>query len=172
MFLKRFKEKSKQKYFKGLLKTERRIVPNSKVDSVGILLNYEEFNQIDRIRKLLKNIGFKDNKVKVLTYTGDDKDRPNSWDAFYSSEDFGWKAKLNNQELIDFIEYPFDALINYFQSDKLELNLVTAMSKAKFKIGIGAQDDRLYDLIINIDPKHVHIFESELEKYLKVLKKI
>ena len=172
MFLKRLKENSNQKYYKNLLKTEASKNKNGRVESIGIILNFDEFNNYDKLRKIIKNIGIKDNKVKFIAFITDDKSQPNSWDSFFCKKDFGWNAKINNTELIDFIETPFDALISYYNEDILELNLVTAMSNAKFKIGIGNHDDRLYDLKISLKTQHTDVFEKELEKYLKVLNKI
>ena len=46
------------------------------------------------------------------------------------------------------------------------------MSKAKFKVGISNEDDRLHDLIIDLPLKNQSTFKVELIKYLKTLKKI
>lgn len=172
MFLRRLKEKSNQKYFKNLLNSKREKSKSGKVDSVGVLLNFDEFNAYDKFRKMLKNIGIKENRVKFLALIDDEMVKPNSWDAFFCKKDFGWNAKITNVELSEFIDTEFDALICYYNEDVLELNLVAAMSNANFKIGIGKQDDRLYDLIIDLDSSHSEVFQYELEKYLKVLNKI
>ena len=50
--------------------------------------------------------------------------------------------------------------------------IITAKSKANFKIGISNKDQRLHDFIINIKSSFIDIFKVELEKYLKGLKKI
>ena len=172
MILKRLREKSNQKYFNNLLREDRPTVPSGKIDSVGILLNSEEFNSLDRMRAMLKAIGFKDNKVKFITFISDESSRPNSWDSFFSPKDFGWKGKLKNVDLEEFINTRFDALICYYNSDIFELNLVTALSQASFKIGITDHDPRLFDLIIRIKSKHVDVFQNEIVKYLTVLNKI
>ena len=41
------------------------------------------------------------------------------------------------------------------------------MSKAKFKVGISNEDDRLHDLIIDVALKDQDTFKVELIKYLK-----
>ena len=79
---------------------------------------------------------------------------------------------LTGPDLVDFVDEPFDALISYYQNDNLELNMVTTLSKANFKIGISNKDQRLHDFIINIKSSFIDIFKVELEKYLKGLKKI
>ncbi|MBT8273825.1 MAG: hypothetical protein KJO77_08465 [Bacteroidia bacterium] len=172
MFLKRFREKSNQKYIEKILNSEVRNVHKNKVESVGVILNNDEFKNLDQMRLMLKNVGIKDNKVKFISFIEDEKSKPNSWDAFFNPKDFGWKGKINNVELQEFINTEFDALISYFNHDIPELNFVTALSRANFKIGISNHDPRLYDLIIDIETKHLHVFQNEILKYLKVLNKI
>lgn len=172
MFLKRFREKSNRKYIDRILNSEVRNVHQRKVESVGVILNYEEFKNLDQMRLMLKNIGIKDNKVKFISFIEDEKSKPNSWDAFFNPKDFGWKGKINNVELQEFIETDFDALVSYYNRDILELNFTTALSRSNFKIGISNHDPRLYDLIIDVDAKHLHVFQNEILKYLKVLNKI
>ena len=172
MFLKRFKEKSNLKYFNSVLDEIERYVPPGKIESIGILLNYSEFNRYDQLRAVMKSIGIKDNKVRFIAFIEDEKERPNSWDDFFSANDFGWKGKLKNVQLEDFINTPFDALICYYKSDLLELDFVTALSKAGLKIGISNHDPRLFDLIIDLEPRYLNVFQKELDKYLTVLNKI
>lgn len=172
MFLKRFREKSNQKYINNILNSGTRNVHNRKAESVGVVLNFDEFNDYDRLRKMLKEIGFKDNKVKFISFIDDEKNKPNSWDAFFNPKDFGWKGKIENTELQEFIEAPFDVLISYYNEECLELNMVTALSGANLKVGINNNDPRLYDLIINIRTEYLDVFQKEIVKYLKVLNKI
>ena len=54
----------------------------------------------------------------------------------------------------------------------MQLNLITAASKANLKVGISNEDERLYDLIIDVELKDINIFKQELKKYLNILKKI
>jgi len=49
---------------------------------------------------------------------------------------------------------------------------MTAISQAKFKIGILQSDERLNDLIIYTKIKEFNVFENEVFKYLTILNKI
>ena len=79
---------------------------------------------------------------------------------------------LKSFEIDDFVDQPFDLLISYYNSNKLELNLVTALSKANFKIGINIQDARLHDLIIDVKTSKIDVFKVELIKYLTQLNRL
>ncbi|PTM01475.1 MAG: hypothetical protein DA407_15925 [Bacteroidetes bacterium] len=172
MFFKRLKRKSNQKYMNNILNGRKASVDDRPIKSVGVIFNQEEFKNYDQIRSLFKGIGINENRVKFITFIDDEKSRPNGWDAYFYPENFGWKGKIEGADLVDFVNEPFDALISYYQSDDLELNMITTMSKANFKIGISNKDERLYDFIINMQPNQINIFKNELIKYLKVFNKI
>ena len=74
--------------------------------------------------------------------------------------------------MTEFVDQQFDLLISFYKPNRYELKIVTAMSKAKFKVGISNEDDRLHDLIIDVALKNQSTFKVELIKYLKTLKKI
>ena len=63
-------------------------------------------------------------------------------------------------------------LVGYYSIKNEYLNLMVAKSNAKFKVGFTGVDDRLFDLIINIDLQNTDEVKSELVKYFKVLNKI
>ncbi|WP_347922152.1 hypothetical protein [Pontimicrobium sp. SW4] len=172
MFLKRFKEKSNQKYINNILNSRSVIADSRKIESIGIILSFDEFNNYEAFKSLFKEVNILENKVKFIAFITDEKLTPNNWDAFFNSKNFGWKGKIENVELEEFINTEFDALISYYKEDNLELNMVTALSKANFKIGISGNDERLNDFIIDVKPNEVELFKMELIKYLKVLNKI
>lgn len=172
MFFKRFKRKSNQKYINNILNNRKSSVDDRPIKYVGVIFNNDEFKNYDELRSFFKSIGINENRVKFITFIDDEKSRPNGWDAFFYPENFGWKGKIEGVDLVDFVNEPFDALISYYRSDILELNMATVLSKANFKIGITDKDERLYDFIINIDPNQINVFKNELIKYLKVFNKI
>ena len=172
MIFKRLKKKSNQKYLNKNLNNRKPLVDDSIIQSVGVILNNNDFSDADQLLSLLRSIDIKENKIKFITLIDDHESRPNSWDAYFYPENFKWKGKIEGADLTDFVNEPFDVLISYYQINQLELHLATTLSKAKFKIGISNVDERLHDLIISIDPNQVEIFKKELLKYLKVFNKI
>ena len=80
--------------------------------------------------------------------------------------------KMKNPDLEAFVTEPFDMLICFYKNSVLQLDQITAASHANFKVGISTTDERLYDLIIDVDLKDINIFKQELKKYLNILKKL
>jgi len=172
MFFKRFKTLSLQKNITLILKSRTKNFQSAKVTSVGVIFDYESYYNYDFFQELISELGVMKNKIRFIAMIANEKNRPNSWDSFFSLENFDWLGKPNNIEIDEFLDQPFDLLISYYSPNKLELNLVTALSKANFKIGINNEDSRLHDLIINVEPSKTDVFRIELLKYLTQLNRL
>ena len=172
MILKAFKEKSNQKYVNKLLSMRKATANNNKVNTVAVVLYADEFVDFDVFRQYFLDLNLKSPKHKIIVFTKDNTYTASSWEAYYNPKDFGWKGKINNTDLQLFLDEPYDILISYYKENEPLLNLITAVSKAKFKVGLTKDDERLYDLIIDIEPKDIDIFKVELKKYLNILNKL
>ncbi|WP_405570779.1 DUF6913 domain-containing protein [Winogradskyella sp. Asnod2-B02-A] len=172
MILKAFKEKSNRKYVNKLLAERKSTVNNNKIKTVAVLLNASEFHEFEVFRVYFKTLGLISPKHKIVAFTMDDKLEYNQWNAHFSPKDFGWKGKMKNPDLEAFVAEPFDMLICFYKNTVLQLDQITAASHANFKVGISTNDERLYDLIIDVDLKDINIFKQELKKYLNILKKL
>lgn len=172
MILKAFKEKSIQKYVNKLLITRKATVNNNKVKTVAVLLNTSEFHEFEVFRVYFKELGLISPKHKIIAFTLDDKLDHNKWNTHYSPKDFGWNGKIKNIDLESFINEPYDVLICYYKKEVLQLDLIAAASKANLKVGISRNDERIYDLIIDVGLKDINIFKQELKKYLTILNKL
>ena len=172
MILKGFKEKSNKKHLNKLLSERQVNVTDKKIESLGVILNIDEIDDFELFRKLADSLKIRDNKLKIIAFSENDKDTPTTWDVCFNPKDFGWKGAIKNIELQTFLEREFDALISYYTKDVLELKMMTARSKAQFKIGIVQSDERLNDLIIKTGLKEFNVFKEETIKYLTILNKI
>ena len=172
MFLKRFKEKSNKKYLNSILRERSTNVDDSKIVSLGVIFCIDEIDDFEIFRTLATSIHVRPNKLKIIAYTENIKEAPYFWDTCFHAKDFGWNGKIKNIELQSFLDTKFDALISYYKNDILELKLLTAASKAKFKIGTFQTDERLNDFIIKTPLKAFKTFKTELIKYLTILNKI
>lgn len=169
MFLKGFRDKSNQKFIKKLLNNKPPTVVANKLQTVGVLLNFNEFNDFEVFRKLFKELELTSPKCRVGAFIEDEKQISGTWNTYFIPKNIGWKGKIESVDLETFIKADFDVLISYYNQNQVELNLITVLSKAKFKIGLANVDDRFYDLIINVKTDQFNIFKTELKKYLKIL---
>ncbi|AUP77833.1 DUF6913 domain-containing protein [Flavivirga eckloniae] len=172
MILKGFKEKSIEKHLNKLLSERQVNVTDKQIESLGVILNIDEIDDFELFRKFANFLKIRDNKLKIIAFSKNDKGMLTSWDVCFNPKDFGWNGAIKNAELQLFLETKYDALISYYEEDVLELKLITAMSKAQFKIGIVQDDERINDLIIKTKLKDFDLFKEETIKYLTILNKI
>ena len=172
MFIKFFKDRSNKKFINKALESRLNSVSDSKIQTVGIILNIGEFKDYDKLRLIFQNYGVNENKIKFIAFLSENDAKLNHWDSYFEKKDFGWNGLINNLDLRQFIDTEFDILISYYKMDNLELNYATACSKANFKVGLSNYNQKLNDIIIDISPNFIDIFGKELEKYLTGLKKI
>nr|WP_239970646.1 hypothetical protein [Confluentibacter citreus] len=147
-------------------------VEDSKVESLGIIFNMSENEDFGLFKNLAEKIKINPNNFKVIGFSKDKKADLNTWDLCFNPEDFGWNGEIKHVELKSFLDKKFDVLISYYLAEDLELKLLTATSKAQFKVGILQSEPRLNDLIINTNLKEFDVFENEVFKYLTILNKI
>ncbi len=172
MILKAFREKSNQKFISHLLKSRNAVVSTKKIESVGVIIDASEFSDIEVFKVYFNEMGVQLPKIKIIVFVEDEKKTDQLWGNYFSKNDFGWSGSIKHNELQTFLDTPFDALVSYYEGDALELKLITAASKANFKIGLSGVDDRLFDFILDVSTNDFGVFKTELKKYLTILKKI
>ena len=120
MILRAFKEKSNQKYINNLLATRKASVNDNKIITVGVLLNAEEYEDLENFNIFFKSMNLNSPKHKILVYSTLDSVVHNQWNSFFGPKDIGWKGKIKNIDLQSFIDETYDVLISYYKEDILE----------------------------------------------------
>lgn len=170
--IKRFKSFSIRRKINNLVKHRDLSQRNSKLGKLGILVDDTYMEDRNYLEKLVKKLGLNDKQYQFFHFVEADKNVPTLQSNQVSKKEFNLKGEISSQDAIDFTGIPFDVLICVFPENNQWLNLMAAQSKAKFKIGFYDMDQRIFDLIINIDAKDNQLFENEVIKYLKILNKI
>ena len=172
MILKGFKEKSNKKYMNKLLSERYTNVSDNKVESMAVIFNLNEFDGLEKFNELATRLQVQPNKFKVVAFSSNKEEKITSSGVCFYPHDFGWSGGIKNDELKTFLDTEYDVLISYYQTDVTELRLLTANSKAAFKVGLLQADERLNDLIIKTSLEDFNVFENEVFKYLTILNKI
>jgi hypothetical protein len=81
--------------------------------------------------------GIEEQCVKILVF----KDKIKKNETFdypvFSNKDLSWTATFDKSEVKEFIAQKFDLLLNYYDTEKPALLLVSNQSKAAFKVGFA-----------------------------------
>ena len=145
---------------------------NEPLKTLGFLVDEDLFNDFEKLYEISNEIGLQRKDVKLFTFIRVKKKVPSLRQNQINNKHFTWKGEINNQNAREFLDIPFDVLVGYYKKDHDFLNLMMSVSMAKFKVGFLGADERLSDLIINVDLTNLDDFKNEFIKYLKVLNKI
>ncbi|GLU44495.1 DUF6913 domain-containing protein [Allomuricauda sp. NBRC 101325] len=169
----KFKVKSGQKYLQEELeKTSKPLDREKGITSVGCIVDVDNFKNAEAFYELIEEFSLRPNAIKIIGYKKEfDKNSPYAIQIF-SDKDLGWKGQIENGYVLEFLGREYDMLINYYEVDSLMMKLLSVKSSARLKVGLGAQDPKLNDLILNTPLNDFKLFKSELKKYLKVLNEI
>jgi len=170
MFFKGLKEKSIQKAITKHNNSRQLLDGNSKIKTVGFLVNVDHISVSEKELTLICNAINAENKG-VLNFTEIVK-KTNEELGLLSPKNIGWKANLKLNKMQEFCNTPFDVLITLSLKEDLYFNCINAFSQSRFKVAICNDSQDLNDLVINTDTFNVDVFAQELKKYLTILNKI
>ena len=109
MFIKFFKDRSNKKFINKVLESRSSSVSDSKIQTVGIILNIGEFKDYDKLRLIFQNYGVNENKIKFYMAMI-------AWNILtLNTFGLGWICKVRRYWL--FLQYCFNDLnmiINLF----------------------------------------------------------
>lgn len=172
MFLNYLKNFFTKRIVKNILSNVKPIATNSPIKTVGIVFDESYFYEREALVGELVSNGISEENISVLVF----KDRIKKNEVFeyptFSNKDMSWHATFDKADVNNFTAQPFDLLINYYDTEKPALLLLSHLSKATFKVGFSSIDKRLNHFMINTNAENYKVFVDELFKYLKILNKI
>lgn len=145
---------------------------NSQLITLGFLIDERLMPDLSKFDDFALDFKLQPKDVKVFSFLEVRKKVPSLRQNQINNKDFNWKGDIANQNANEFLDKPFDVLVGYYKGNHAFLDLMVSKSKAKFKVGFQGGDERLFDLLIAVDPEDMKKFKVELRKYLTVLNKM
>ena len=145
---------------------------NDQLHSIGFLVDEEINIAFESFYEISKELGLHEKDVKIYFFSDVKTKTPTLHQNKINNKHFSWKGKIHNKNANEFLETPFDVLVGYYRTKNNYLDLMTSKSNAKFKVGFKEIDNRLFDLLIDIDPLNISGIKKELLKYFRILNKI
>lgn len=172
MFYKIIKNFFLKKNVKKRLLNQPPISKQEKIKTIGLLVDESYFSKTASLVDEILQHGFKKEQVVVLVYKDKIKSKEIINDPCVSRKDISISGEINKPEVNQFLDKPFDLLINYYDVNKFPIMLLSIKSKANFKVGFETVDKRVSHFIIKEFVDNYKEFTFELFKYLKILNKI
>lgn len=170
MFFQSLKKKSLKRNIHKLLQSGEGPTSSSQLKTAGILVDHTAFKDVSALKQMLQDISSGLN-YEVLIYVKSLKEEETLVGDKFSEKSVSNTGKIKDPVVKSFIEKPFDFLVSYYSTENLPLQLITASSAAKFKVGLPTDID-VNDLVLNVVVGDLSTFKSELLKYLKILNRI
>ncbi len=145
---------------------------NDQLKTIGFLVDEEINIDFEKVYEISKELGLQEKDVKYFSFSEVKTKTPSLHQNKINNKHFSWKGEINNQNANEFLETPYDVLVGYYCTENDYLDLMVSKSKAKFKVGFKGIDNRLFDLIIDVDPLNINAIKKELVKYFRILNKI
>ncbi|MBS4014626.1 MAG: hypothetical protein KGZ97_12870 [Bacteroidetes bacterium] len=145
--------------------------------SIGIIYDASKEQDYVFITQAVKELQKDQKKVKTLGFIRQKKmpayGFPKLTFEFCTKKDFSWNFKPKKQEIKEFIEYPFDILIDLTARDIYQFKYIVGLSKSNFIVGpFDEKWNKFYDLMIKVnDDCSIEEFLKHCYHYLKMLKK-
>ena len=160
----------KKNVTKRLLKEKNQLV-QQKITTVGLLVDETYFSNTEGLVEQLISQGIEKDKITVLIYKDKIKSKELIASPFLSLKNISFAGEIDKTEVLNFLDTPFDLLINYYDVNKYALLLLSIKSKANFKVGFDTVDKKVNHFIIKTLVDEYEMFTLELFKYLKILNK-
>ena len=151
-----------------LLNEQIRIKPNP-IKTIGCIVDPLFPVEVNNFIKLVNKIGLKEKDLKLITF----QENENGFNIFsnmnVTPKSISFTGNLTGKDSLEFISYDYDLLINFFKSNNV-LTLLSSKVNAKFRVGFSSVDSRLNDLMFSDKINKFKEFDSELIKYLRIIK--
>jgi len=172
MFYKILKNFFLKKNVTKRLQNQQPLLEQQKIETIGLLVDETYFSNTARLVETILSQGFRKEQITILVYKDKIKSKEVINEPFLSLKNISLSGEINKPEVIEFLEKPFDLLINYYDVNKYGILLLSIKSKANFKVGFDTVDKRVNHFIVKELVDNYKEFISELFKYLKILNKI
>ena len=153
----------------------RQVVSFREARKIGMLYDATEESDFETVKQYVKTIRADHKEAFALGYV-DRKELSRNQFAqlgldFFTKKDLKWNMIPQSLEVRNFINEPFDILINLNSGSCFPLNYITALSKARFRIGRYNKNlVNNFDMMIDAgNSTSLGNFIKETDRYLRII---
>jgi hypothetical protein len=141
---------------------------------IGVVFKTDTQSDFELVKRFLHFLNEQDNKVVALCFI-DNKKVPDYYLLrkgfnFFSREDLNFFFMPKTSFILDFMEKPFDMLIDLSIDNNFPLHYISSLSQAKFKIGKQQTGRNCFDVMIDTSKQNsVESLIEQIKHYVPVL---
>jgi len=146
---------------------DRKFVGIENVQSIGILFDATELDMREMALQYADQLTNEQKRVKLLGFFDSKLDDSNFTFRYFNRKNLDWAGRPRGENVQEFIQQPFDMLINLDTVSKPQAEYLSAQSHAHLRIGPVTEHTFCYDLMIDISGYHnLQTFIKEMETIL------
>lgn len=136
--------------------------------NIGILFNADSATDTQTVLSFKRNLQTQRKKVSVMAYKDvKELDEEEKYPVF-CNKDLGLSQTPKKQEVLDFIQQPFDLLIALHADNCQPLEYISAASAAKFRVGHYRENKTdFYDFMVYGKSQSLRAIIQQIENYLR-----
>jgi len=156
--------------------SQREVIGWEAGKKIGLLYDATGDDDFEVMKQYVKQVRSQQKEVLALGYINKKQMPQNRFPQlgldFFSKKDMGWKMIPNNLAVSNFINESYDIVINLSNNNIFALSYITAVSKAKFRVGrFDKHYVHCYDMMIEANNEtDIKNLLQQTEDYLKKLK--
>ncbi|HEU4716753.1 MAG TPA: hypothetical protein VFU15_02925 [Bacteroidia bacterium] len=155
----------------ALLRREKTAFNIAEAKTIGIVYLFTGSEEFELLKKYVSYLRELKKKVKVVVYYHGKQEPYVQYSKidydFFGVKSHNWYGKPSDHILKNFMEEPFDILIDINFTGEPVLTFLSALSMAKFKIGLYEDDNYIHDMQIESSAgKGLKFFLRQVDTYL------
>ena len=136
--------------------------------NIGILFNATKEADTQIVLSFKRQLGRQRKKVSIMGYKDIKELSEDEKNPVFCNKDLGLNRTPKKQEVLDFIQKPFDLLIALHADNCQPLEYIAAASAAKFRIGHYRENKTdFYDFMVYGKSQNLNVIIKQMETYLK-----
>ncbi|WP_264845709.1 DUF6913 domain-containing protein [Capnocytophaga catalasegens] len=139
------------------------------IKKIACIVDLDQVSNVQFLENLIHSYEIRAENYIILGYKEQSLDTHLDGTPVFTWKDINFSGNIRNYHADRLSELDYDILINYFNTPKLPLLLLSSSIKAKLRIGFYGIDEIYNDLIISSKPIEKDIFVQEVKKVIQTI---
>lgn len=145
----------------------RQSVDFDKAHSIGILFDATELSSREAVLGYADQLKAAGKSVRLLAYFDNRVESESFPFHFFNKKNVDWLLRPTGHNVKEFLDHPFDILLNLSMEENPALEFIAALSQAHFRVGAFSKAIHCYDLMIDLPhSKSLPDLIKQIEFYL------
>lgn len=130
----------------------RQSVDFDKAHSFGILFEATELSSREAVLQYAGQLKEMGKSVRLLAYFDNRVESESFPFHFFNKKNIDWLYRPTGHSVKEFLDHPFDILLNLSMEENPALEYIAALSQAHFRVGAFSKAIHCYELMIDLPP--------------------